>query len=276
MNIRHSLTVAVLIGCCLIVLPLVNRSGALHMQPNVSAAMAESRVADPQSGTTLDSKSTCEDARSKMALESTNLQTNAPTNIRDTPRAHAHLGWSEFATIVAPNRAWQVEVHPVLSSGENQTPVSLRGCEKAGSWPLFILERDAEMYWGPDSRSLLVVNEPLAGGNKLLFFNVKALSEVKQTPAPDELDKAVEQVLLQRLGEKRHVEFYLPTFVSWKDSKLLLAGGGTTFSGKISESGPTASYCYGFLVNSDTLHIQEVLSAEELKAKFGAECQTDP
>jgi hypothetical protein len=57
MNIRHSLTVAVLIGCCLIVLPLVNRSGALHMQPNVSAAMAESRAADPQSGTTLDSKS---------------------------------------------------------------------------------------------------------------------------------------------------------------------------------------------------------------------------
>ncbi len=276
MNIRHSLTVAVLIGCCLIVLPLVNRSGALHMRPNVSAAMAESRAADLQSGTTLDSKSTCEDARSKMASEAKNLGPNTPTNIKSTPRTHAHLGWSDFATIVAPNGAWQVEVHPALTSDENLTPVLLRGCQKAGSWPLFILQRDADMYWGPDSRSLLVVNEPLAGSNKLLFFNVKALSEVKQTPAPDELDKAVKQVLLQRLGEKRHVEFYLPTFVSWKDSNLLLAVGGITFSGKISESGPTASYCYGFLVNSDTLHIQDVLSAEELKAKFGAECQTDP
>ena len=36
------------------------------------------------------------------------------------------------------------------------------------------------------------------------------------------------------------------------------------------------SYCYGFMVNTDTLHVQDVFSARELKAKFGVECQTDP
>lgn len=264
---QGSRTFAVLIGCYLILAPLVSSPGVFN---------TESRAADLQSETAVDSEGTCKDVRTKMASESKNLGPDAPTNIKDAPQTHAHLEWSMFAAIVAPNRAWQVEVHPALTSEENLTPVSLRGCRKAGSRPLFILQRDAEIYWGPDSNSLLVVNEPVDLGNQLLFFNVKASSEGKQTEAPDELDKEVQQVLFQHLGEKRHVDFYLPTFVSWKDSKLLLAVGGTTFSGKIRESGPTASYCYGFLVNSDTLHIQDVLSAEELKAKFGAECEPDP
>jgi hypothetical protein len=176
---------------------------------------------------------------------------------------------------VAPNRAWQVEVHPVFTSGDNHTPVLLRGCKKAGSWPLFFLERDADMYWGPDSRSLLVVNEPLSGGNQLLFFNIDTLAEGKQTSAPDELDKAVEQVLIQRLGNSRRTEFYLPNLVSWKGSQLLLAVGGTT-SYANSKSGPVKEYCYGFMVNTDTLRVQKILSAKELKANSGAECQTDP
>lgn len=262
-SVRHSLTLAVLIGCYLVLLPLVSRSGLLN---------PESRAADLQSGTTIALGSTCKEVRTKMAFESKNLSADAPTNINDAPRTNAQLGWSEFAAVVAPNRAWQVEVHPVFTSGENHTPVLLRGCKKAGSWPLFFLERDAEMYWGPDNSSLLVVNEPLSGTNQLLFFDVKALSEGKQTSAPDELDKAVEQVLLRHLGKKRHIASYLPNLVSWKENRLLLNVGGVTFHGY----GPTTDYCYGFMVNTDTLHVQDVFSARELKAKFGVECQTDP
>jgi hypothetical protein len=263
MNIRHSLTVAVLVGCYLMLPPLASRSGLLNV---------ESRAADLQSETALDSGLTCEDVRSKMASEAKNLGPDTPTNIKSTPRTHAHLGWSDFATIVAPNDAWQVEVHPALTSDENLTPVLLRGCQKAGSWPLFILQRDAEMYWGPDSSRLLVVNEPLSGGNQLLFFNIKALSEAKQTQAPDKLDKTVQQVLLQRLGEKKQIGFYLPTLVSWKKDKLLLAVGGDMFPRKIGYNGPTTEYCYGFMIDTKTLRVQDVLSAEELKAASGAEC----
>jgi hypothetical protein len=246
--------------------PLVVRSGVLSM---------ESRAASLQSGTTPDSESTCEEVRSKMESEAKNLSANVPTNIKDAPRTHAQLGWSEFATVVAPDRAWQVEVHPVFTSRENHTPVTLRGCEKGGSWPLFILERDAEMYWGPDSSSLLVVNEPLSGTNQLLFFDVETPSDGKQTQAPDELDKAVEQVLIKRLGKNRRTEFYLPNLVSWKGSQLLLAVGGTSSYAK-GESGPMKEYCYGFMINTDTLRVQEVLSATELKANSGAECETYP
>jgi hypothetical protein len=260
MNISHPVTVAVLVGCYLMLAPLLSRSALLN---------ADSRAEDLQGETALDSRLTCEDARSKMASESKALGPEAPTNIKSTPRTHADLHWSMFAAYVAPNGAWQVEVHPVITSGGNQTPVILRECRKAGSWPLFILERDADMHWGPDSSSLLVDNEPVAAGNQLLFFDVRASSEGKHALAPDTLDKEVMQVLLQRLGKEKRVEFYTPTFLSWKDNKLLLAVGGSTSSAGVVQM---TGYCYGFMIDTKTLRVQDVLSTEELKAVSGAEC----
>jgi hypothetical protein len=276
MKMRHSFNLAVLFGCFLLLLPLAGHSGAIDMQPNPSAGAAESRAVDSQSETVPDRWSTCEEARSKMASEAKDLGPNTPTNIKDVPRTQAQLGWSDFATVVAPNRAWQVEVHPALTSDENLTPVIVRGCKKIGAWPLFVLQRDADMSWGPDSNSLLVVNKPLSGTNQLLFFNIQALSEDNQTQAPDKLDKTVQQVLIQRLREKNQVGFYLPILVSWKKDELLLAVGGTNWSAKSNPNSPLDEYCYGFMIDTNTLQVQEVLSAKELKDKFGAECQIMP
>ncbi len=190
-----------------------------------------------------------------------------------TSPSHGHLQWSESAKIVAPDRAWQVEVHPVLTSEENQTPVTLHSCRKAGSWPLFTLKRSAEIYWSPDSRNLLVVNKPFSGSSRLLFFSVKALSDGKRAGASDLLDRTVKQAVLQRLGEKRHIEFYLPQFVSWAKGNIVLAVGGATYSGG---NGPMSPYCYGIVVNGGTLRVEDTLTAGELKAKFGAECRVSP
>ena len=245
------------------------------MQPAVSAGMAKSRMADPQSGAAHDWGRTCEEVRAKMASQAKTLGP-ASTNIKDAPRTQAQLGWSNFAIVVAPNRAWQVEVYPALTSDENLTPVILRGCRKPGSWPLFTLQRDAQIYWGPESKNLLVVNEPLSGGNQLLFFEIKAVSEGKQIQAADTLDDRVKQVVLQRLGQKAVTGFYLPTFVSWRANKLLLAAGGTAFYGKPNERGPIKEYCYGLMIDTNTVQIREVLPATELRAKFGAECQAIP
>ncbi len=186
---------------------------------------------------------------------------------------HGHLQWSESAKIVAPNPAWQVEVHPVLTSDENQTPVTLHSCRNDGAWPLFTLERSAEIYWSPGSRNLLVVNKPFSGSSRLLFFSVEALSDGKRAGASDLLDRTVKQAVLQRLGEKRHIEFYLPQFVSWGKGNIVLAVGGATYSG---DNGPMSPYCYGIVVNGGTLRVEDTLTAGELKAKFGAECRVSP
>jgi hypothetical protein len=189
------------------------------------------------------------------------------------PKYHAQLQWSEPAQVVAPDHAWAAEVHPVLDADENRTPVTLHRCRDTGSWPLFTLERSAELHWGTDSNHVLVINEPLSGTNKLLFFSVASLITGTQASPPDGLDRAVNEALAERLGKEKHIQFYLPNFVSWKGDDLLLAVGGETYTANV---GPMASYCYGMRINSSTLRVERIQSAKELKARNGHGCRVSP
>ncbi|MBM7126213.1 hypothetical protein ACFFJT_02075 [Dyella flava] len=117
------------------------------------------------------------------------------------------------------------------------------------------------------------MNEPLSGSNQLLMFDVKSLSEGKQLQSPGRIDEAVKHVLSKQLEGKRHIVSYLPRFVSWKDSSLVLAVGGATSP---EGDGPMTPYCFGLLVNNSTLQVQGILPAGELKTRFGADCQISP
>jgi hypothetical protein len=188
-------------------------------------------------------------------------------------KSHAQLQWSESAKVVAPDHAWVVEVSPVLNADENRTPVTLHRCGATGSWPLFTLERSAELRWGADSNHVLVINEPLSGTNKLLLFSVAGLTTGTQELPPDALDRAVRGALTERLGKEKHTQFYLPSFVSWKGDDLLLAVGGATYAANV---GPMTPYCYGMRINSSTLRVESILSEKELKTRTGRACQVSP
>src|SRR5262249_44801220 len=124
-----------------------------------------------------------------------------------------------------------------------------------------------------DSKHLVVVNQPWSGTNKLLFFSVPSETATIRQILLDSLDKAVNETLIKYLGVKKHIQFYLPTFVSWKDRSLLLAVGGTT---SIQSVGPVDPYCFGMLINSDTLRVEKVLSEKELEASTGHSCLVFP
>jgi hypothetical protein len=187
-------------------------------------------------------------------------------------RSHARLQWSEATKLVSPDRVWELEVRPLLTSDENQSPVRLHSCQGTGSRTLLTLQRSAEAYWGPDSKSLLIINEPVANSNKLLLFRTTS-AKGSVEDAFGQIDDAVKRRLSQELGEKRHIEFYLPQFVSWKVSGLVLAVGGATSSGA---DGPMSPYCYGFLIDPGSREVRGVLSEERLKVKFGKECRVSP
>jgi hypothetical protein len=198
---------------------------------------------------------------------------NASAQCSGAPKNHARLQWSDSAKLIAPDHVWVVEVRPVLDADENRTPVSLHRCGGTGSWPLFTLERSAELHWAADSNHVLVINEPLSGTNKLIFFSVASLTTGTQGPSPDALNKGVNKALTQRLGQEKHIQFYLPSFVSWKGDDLLLAVGGETYPANV---GPLASYCYGMRIDSSTLRVESILSEKELKTRTGHSCQVSP
>jgi len=188
-------------------------------------------------------------------------------------RGHANLQWSEAAKVTSPDRIWEVLVHPVLNADENRSPVTIRKCGESKSWPLFALQRSAELFWSLDSKYVLIVNQPLSGTNRLLLFSVASFSTGTQGSAPDALNKTVNDTLAERLGQEKHVQFFLPKFVSWKGVDLLLAVGGATYA---ASDGPLVPYCYGMRINSSTLHVESVLSEKELKTTTGHSCEVSP
>ena len=143
-----------------------------------------------------------------------------------TSHIHARVQWSESAEVIAPDWSWAVQVRPVLDADENRTPVTIHKCGGSLSWPLFTLQRSAELYWSSDSRHLLFVNQPLSGTNKLLFFTVPKSATESPTSNSDALDEGVRDAIAERVGNGRHIiQFYLPTIASWNGGSVLLAVG---------------------------------------------------
>ena len=188
-------------------------------------------------------------------------------------RTHLHVQWSTPATMVAPDRSWVVEVHPLLDAASNQTPIMLRRCDDSQQWPLFTLERSADLHWSADSKQLLIVDQPLSGTNKLLLLSIPAIATGRSDSSVDALDRMVTVSLKERLGTGALMQFYLPAVVSWTDSTLLLAVGGETYVGTGGELG---RFCYGVRVRTDTLHLDDVLSEAELRTRSGHGCQVSP
>lgn len=190
-----------------------------------------------------------------------------------SPQPHRRLQWSEATQATSPNFRWQVVLRPVLTSEENNSPVLLKSCRGRESWQLLTLSRSAEVFWAPSGSRLLVINQPTADVYQLLLFDVEKLSSDSATQSANEIDEVVKQSLKEKLRESRIIEFYLPTFVSWANERLVLGVGGATSSGR---DGPMQSYCYGFVIDSTNRRMQNVLSRKDLKAKFGAQCKESP
>lgn len=190
-----------------------------------------------------------------------------------TSATHASLQWSEPVSIIAPDRNWVIEAHPILNADENRTPVTLRECRGSRAWPMFILERNAEIYWSPDSKHVLAIDEPVSGTRKLLLFSVASLTAGARGPPSDALDKVVSGDIAKRIRAGMHIQFYLPRFVSWKNNSLLLAIGGESYTANV---GPLDVYCYGVQINTATSRVENVLPEGRLKAITAGGCQVSP
>lgn len=187
---------------------------------------------------------------------------------------NGHLQWSEPATITSPNHKWQVEVHPILTSDYNQTPVSLRNCDTNKASKIFTLERSAELFWDPNSKYFLVINKPNSDDYRLLIFHVSNLSKHNHIHHPSALDDSIKKLIDNHLGKNKRIRFYLPSYVSWKNEKIAIAVGGTALP---AGDGPMSPYCYGAVIDADKENVTTFLSKDDFKRKFkNAACQIYP
>lgn len=189
-------------------------------------------------------------------------------------RLHKELHWSSHTTFSSPDHRMQIEVRPVFDPIENKTSVILHACGTSGSWPLFTLERDADIFWRRDSTQILVIDEYLSGGSRIALLGIKQITiQASTSPFPNALDSAIREAVKDRLGKNSQLGFYLPTMVSWKGDTLIVAVGG---NGDSLSSGPSHGYCYGFVIDSATASIQEVIGERALRARTGRSCIQSP
>jgi len=84
-----------------------------------------------------------------------------------------------------------------------------------------------------------------------------------------ETDKLLRSAVARKIGPKRNIEFYMLTFVSWKNNELIVNVGGTS-SDKRQASGPMELFCFAASIDSDS---GQVLS---IKKQPESRCRTDP
>jgi hypothetical protein len=155
----------------------------------------------------------------------------------------AFLHWSKKTVVKSPDKKLQIEVHPILTDEENHSPVVVHRLYDGKEWNLFTLKRAAQAIWRPDSQRILVIDEPTADNYQVYLFSPEGQRIETDT------DKTMRAAVASHIGSDGKIEFYLPTFVSWKDHELVIAAGGTSSK---EVPGPMESFCFAVSIDSNS------------------------
>jgi hypothetical protein len=190
----------------------------------------------------------------------------------DTNAFHARLHWSEPTKIVSPDHVWELAVLPVYDAKVNSSPVVVRKRGGGKANVVLKLERNANIYWGSESR-LLILDHGITNPPRILLFQLGLAGDVTRLrrTAPD-LDADIRGRLLRALGRTEAVPFYVPTFASWTGSRLVLGVGGTVVYKTTAPS--MAPYCYRVTLDSRTAKVESMV--KESAREHSTKCRIFP
>jgi hypothetical protein len=177
----------------------------------------------------------------------------------------AHIHWSDRKTVVSPDCRWSVQVTPL--PGDSDGLVTLKDNVAGLSRPLFRLERDGALYWGPDGTTLLVENREAADNYRLMLYSPLGADESDSTAFA--MDRIVLSDIEHRLREQPEIELYYPRFVAFTGGAIVVAVGVVTDR---AQPGPSTAQCFGYSIAISPLGIQRRIDKTELKRRYGASC----
>lgn len=177
------------------------------------------------------------------------------------------LHWDDRAQIFSPDCRTTLNVQP---SGDEGAQVSLE--VRGHTSLLFRVDRDAILHWGPDNQSLLVEDAQYSNHYRLLLFD--PLSPLISPTTSLRLDMLLRNKVHTALTKDDNIAYYFPRFVAWPNpADLIVYVGLSTTRGA---NGPFTEHCFGYQVDPETLRVVNTLTADELKKRYSASCQTAP
>lgn len=182
------------------------------------------------------------------------LQAITPTQKR---KGKNHIRWDERETLTSPDRRWKLDVFPVFDGKDNHSPVQLTDCADSKTHTIMYLESEADVHWGPDGNSLLIVDEQCAVCSDLLLFGdvESRLHEEKpnthtKSRVADEIHHAVEK----RVGADMDLYHYAVEFAWWQGNSLIVSisvdSVKDTDGSAAGNSDKMVGHCYGAIVDT--------------------------
>lgn len=150
------------------------------------------------------------------------------------------LQWSEASSIRSLNGRWQLEVHPVLSSEENESPVVLRQCGTDKSKVVLILERSAMAYFSPNGDEFIVINRPVRDKYDILIGKSAYLLANDKNSLDKRIGSLIYDAVSKALYPSRPV-FFLPRLEKWRNRSMIFAIGGQA---TVDREEAISDYCF--------------------------------
>jgi hypothetical protein len=172
---------------------------------------------------------------------------SGPLVCREAPKTHASIQWSEKSRIIAPNRTKYIEVNPILTADDNQSPVELKACGSQSVARVLVLTRSANVHWSSDSSKLLVIDRPGANSYVVRLFDIKDNDGSLSVNEFSSLNDQIRNLAMGAVPSGSRIEFFRPSLKSWSDSRLTIRVRGTYSQGG---SGPMGSFCFDTMIDS--------------------------
>jgi len=166
------------------------------------------------------------------------------------------IRWSESTKLLAPNRLRYVEVKPILTADENQSPVWLRSCRSASAFPLMVLSRSADVYWSSDSADLMIIDRPADSSYIVRVFKVVDSRSNLSATEVHGFNNQVRSFVEHRIPKGARIEFFKPRGKSWNGSQLTLEVLGTY---SVDDPGPMRSFCFNAVIDSVSFTLRDAL-----------------
>ena len=171
------------------------------------------------------------------------------------------LQWSKASSIRSLTGQWQLEVRPVLTSDENESPVVLRRCATEQSKVVLILERNASVYFSPSGDEFLIINRPVRNKHEILIGRSPDLLANDKYVLNRKVGAFIYDAVSKALYPSQPV-FFLPKLLKWRNGAMsFMVGGQAAVKGrqKISD------YCF----RADYLVVGGNVDVKPAKAQDG-------
>lgn len=176
---------------------------------------------------------------------------SAAASCASAPPRSERLQWSDGSVYRSPDGLSKIEVKADLTGSDNNSLVTFRKGNSKSEQNIFILKRNADLYWAKDSKFAVIVNHPFDGESEII---VVPTIGVFNTNSTRDIDNKLNQKLKKEFVDAENLHIRKFDILEWNGDllKVNLSGRYELKYG----NGSVANFAKKYVVNLDKKTIE--------------------